>query len=199
MTQINRILATAALAVASFAATAGGDYHAKTTSTGSVSGVASASATTAAGQMGAAYSFAAGSGQAKFGSQAFDVSSSGVAWNQSTGGATGTAASRGTAAAAITAGTSRLGGYGQGTAGYDVAAGANQGLAAAGQATGAFTFSGARGDLRVSYTADALATKGAVTVDGQTLAAGTGMSMASAVAGATAGYVAHNPSSHDGD
>jgi len=80
-----------------------------------------------------------------------------------------------------------------------VQAGSNQGLTAAGKATGSFTFSAAPGDLRVSYTADALATKGGVTVDGQTLAAGTGVSMASAVASAIAGVAVHNPSHHDGD
>jgi len=95
MTHIKHIITAAALAVASFAAAASGDYHAQApASAGNVSGTASASAATAPGQMGASYSFASGAGQAKFGGQAFDASTSGVAWNQSAGGATGVAASR---------------------------------------------------------------------------------------------------------
>ncbi len=150
---------------------------------GTVSGEAKAHAATAPNTIGGSYSYASGVGAGTVGAGSFEVSSSGVAWNQSWGGGTGRASSIGQASVAFGNPCDDV--SAAGSAAHSIAARANQGITAAAVATGSAT--SVKGNAaRAMYTADALATKGLVTVDGVELAAGTGTSVADAIARAFA-------------
>lgn len=193
MTQIKSTFSAACLALACITACAhGSGGQPAAVSRAAVSGQVSAAAATAPGGIGVSYSAASADLSARAVSGELQVSASGLAWNQSTGRASGSASSVGSGLAAVSgAGVSV-----SGEAGLGLSATSNRGIAASATATGRASMTAATGDVRAALSVDALATKGLVTVDGAPLAAGSGTSTASAVAAVLAAP-ARNPHSED--